>query len=136
MDKQKGNINNLKPFKKGQSGNPGGRPKMPDDVRSAKIETKITIARLLNEYLAITLDELQARLRDPKTPNLELMVGKIVAETIKTGDNTRLNFILDRMIGKVTDKVEHAFPKPTVIKLLGDEGSLVLGSEKIDEDDI
>jgi Family of unknown function (DUF5681) len=30
-----GPTNNLKPFKKGQSGNPGGRPKIPDEVKEA-----------------------------------------------------------------------------------------------------
>ena len=39
--KKDGNIENLKPFKKGQSGNPNGRPKMPD--------LKEAISKILSE---------------------------------------------------------------------------------------
>ena len=45
-------------------------------------------------------------MKDPNTKALELLIGKIMAEAISKGDHMRMNFILDRMIGKVKDVVE------------------------------
>lgn len=46
-----------KPFEKGKSGNPGGRPRVPDDVREA--------AKALT---ALALDTLEKIIRDDETP--------------------------------------------------------------------
>lgn len=44
----RGNTDNLKPFKKGQSGNPNGRPKIPEEVRdAARAHTQAAIDTLV-----------------------------------------------------------------------------------------
>lgn len=40
---------NLKPFRKGQSGNPGGRPKLPEEINAAaRAHTKKAISTLVD----------------------------------------------------------------------------------------
>ena len=41
-----------------------------------------------------------------KTPTIDLMIIKIITTAINKGDQTRLNFLLDRTIGKVKDNVD------------------------------
>jgi len=120
-------------FKPGQSGNPKGRPKLPEDVLESRKQNTVSVARILNKFMNMNIEELKLLMNDKKTQNLELMIGRIIIEAIKTGDYTRLNFILDRSIGKIVDKMEIKVPKPTMVKLL-DGSAILLGNEKEDEE--
>lgn len=119
-------------FKPGTSGNPSGRPKLPEDIANARKQNANSVARILNAFMNMSLDDLKKLMASPATPTLELMIGRVVVESIKSGDQTRLNFILDRSIGKVVDKMEVALPKPTLVKLL-DSPAILLGHEKDEE---
>lgn len=121
-------------FKPGQSGNPSGRPKLPEDIKKSRRMNQIEVARILNRFVNLSLDELKAEMNNPETRAMELMIGKVMIKAMTDGDHTRFNFILDRMIGKVTDKVEHTLPKPTVIKLVDEDAAVVLGHEKGEEE--
>jgi hypothetical protein len=87
MAKKANNVQNLRPFKKGESGNPSGRPpKLPE------------------------IDEMLARVLQTKTHNglsraeniLRLMAIK--AET----DVRAAELILDRAYGKIKQQTEHS----------------------------
>lgn len=93
-------------FKKGQSGNPNGRPKMPKELREAKRMRKTEFIGLLVKYLGHTLEELGAAKKDKKTPAIDRIVIAIVLNAIKHGDYKRLDFLMDRIIGKVQAKVD------------------------------
>jgi len=92
-------------FKPGQSGNPSGRPKMPKELKEAKTLNQIQVAQLLNKFTHMTAKQLEERFNDPNATTMELMICKIVHQAIKTGDQARMNFLLDRMVGKVADNV-------------------------------
>lgn len=92
-------------FQPGQSGNPNGRPRLPEDLKAARRLNKVELDRILNEYLHMSLNEIKERASNPDTPALEVMVAKVVAEAIKRGDEKRLGFILDRLVGPVKTKV-------------------------------
>lgn len=99
------NPNPLNQFKPGISGNPSGRPALPEEIKEARKINKIEFERVLNEMIYMNLSELKSRADNPETPVVELLVAKILAEGIKRGDEKRLGFILDRLIGPVKTKV-------------------------------
>jgi hypothetical protein len=105
-----------KPFQKGQSGNPGGRTKLPDDIKQARKLNQIELERIVNRYLYLDRNELNERVKDPKTPMLEMMVASIIAQAAQKGDQQRLEFILSRLIGKVKDQLVVTTPEPYLVK--------------------
>lgn len=98
-------------FKPGKSGNPNGRPTLPEDIKQARALNKIELDRMLNEMIHLTKAELQAKIADPKTTALELMACSVVAKGVQGGDHMRLGFLLDRLVGKVKDQVEVSSPE-------------------------
>ena len=78
------NLQNLKPFKKGQSGNPNGRPKLPD----------------IKEALELLLSDVESG----KT-KLEMVINALYKRAIK-GDVRAIQELLDRMYGKAQQKTD------------------------------
>jgi len=74
-----------KRWKKGQSGNPKGRPKS---------------GFALNEYIT---DLANVELEDKKTM-LEAVVGKVYEEALD-GNMTAINFLADRILGKPSQQI-------------------------------
>lgn len=105
-------------FKPGESGNPYGRPRLPGAVAEARKLNKVELERILNKYIYLNMQEMQFCANDPTTPAIDLIVIKMVLESIKRGDHVRLETILNRLVGKVADKAE----------ITGAEGSPLFGS--------
>ena len=104
------NEKNLKPFKKGQSGNPKGRPK--GSLDSATIIRKWLEAK--SEYTnPITKKKELGQLFD------EVVIG-LIAKARK-GDARAFEALLDRAEGRVTQK--HEIKEAPKIKLKIDRGS-------------
>lgn len=99
-----------RPFEKGKSGNPGGRTKMPEDLREARKINQIELERAINHYFYMTKDALRAALVDKDTPIIELIVGTIMAKAVAHGDHQRLEFILCRMLGRTKQQIEVTGP--------------------------
>ena len=86
---------NLKPFKKGQSGNPGGRPKW----------------KHLTEMLK----------REENQPKLEALV-RVGYDKALEGDMRAVEFIADRLEGKVATRLQVEQPTDKPIKVFDIEG--------------
>ncbi len=95
----------LKPhqFKKGQTGNPGGRPKIPDDIRKAANVTTEQFVKTASEFLLMDRTELTKVLQNPEASMIELLIGGILAKAVKDHDSTRAEWIIARTIGKAKD---------------------------------
>lgn len=94
-----------KDFKKGNPGGPG-RPRTPPELKVARKLTKTAFEEICNRFIHMTKEEIKEARKDPSRTQLELIVIAIVEKAIDWGDTSKLNFILARLIGNVTEKVE------------------------------
>lgn len=91
----KPDISNLQPFKKGQSGNPNGRPK-----------GALSRSTLVKKWLLAKEDSV-----NPITNKVERMTQADIAtlaliQKAKNGDVNAFKELMDSGFGKVTDKIE------------------------------
>lgn len=91
-----------RPFPKGVSGNPKGRPKDPIELILTKQMSQAEFRIMMNKILQAKPEDL----KDFRGTALERAIASIVEHAIKTGDPTRIEFFLQRMFGKVPDKIE------------------------------
>lgn len=91
---------NLKPWKPGQSGNPSGKPKIPEHLRAIHSLTQQEVTKIVSKYARMTLDELEAAVEARKASAVEMCVAKIFLKSMEYGDYSRLQFLLDRAIGR------------------------------------
>ena len=94
------------PFEPGKSGNPKGRPPLPDDVKEARKLTKIEFERIANKYIHMTRAELKVAAKEPEATAMDRMVIKIIVDAVKFGKIYNIEFLLDRLVGKVIEKRE------------------------------
>ncbi len=105
----------------------GGQPQ---DLADARKLTKAKLTGLLNKHLWYTKDEAKVVVQDPDTPMLEILIASIVNKAIVQGDEKRLNFILDRLIGKpeIEVKIDAYMHK---LKQLTDKEMIQAGTDAI-----
>ena len=116
-------------FKPGESGNPeGGRRHNPDLRRLKKLTTE-EVLEIGSFLLSNNIAKLQAMtddaIQNPRSrhSSLKIWIARVVLQGSKKGDAKALELVLNRLIGKVPDKME--FPnlnKPQVIITLPDNG--------------
>lgn len=86
----------LKPWVPGQSGNPGGRPKLPEELRLIRSLTQEELSKYVSKYSRMAPDALDVLVEARSIPMLELAIARIFQESALKGDFTRLGFLLDR----------------------------------------
>lgn len=91
---------NATSFKKGQSGNPAGRPVVPPDIKAARQVNQIEVERILNHVSFLPVEQINKLVKDEKAPALLVGAAKIMQKLVKYGDLWAASFILDRMIGR------------------------------------
>lgn len=79
---------------------------MPSDIKEARILNQIEIQRVLNDLISCSREDLKNKLADVKSSMLTLIVGSILTNAANKGDPVRLNFILDRLIGKAKETID------------------------------
>lgn len=94
-------------FQPGESGNPNGRPPIPEEIKKARLLNKVHVEELLNKFLNWPLQDLVTFSQKKESPVLELLVARILLEAIKKGDQVRLEFLFQRLIGKVKEEFDH-----------------------------
>ena len=99
-------------FKKGKSGNDIGRPIEPKEVQLAKTLNREFVASKMTELLRKPLSELQEISQDWDEQAIDCWLAKIITMGVATGDAIRLNFMFDRIIGKVTEIKEVQILEP------------------------
>jgi len=116
-DKQQGNSKKIvgRPFKKGQSGNPNGRPKkevcIPDILRS-----------ILHEEIG----------EDEKITRLEAILKKVVKMAYE-GDHWAIGYLSDRTEGRALDRIEATINQEPITVLKIATGNHATGSDATDD---
>lgn len=100
------NEQNLKPFKKGQSGNPKGRPKK--YVLSLKKEGyKLTeINDTIQSMVSMNIEELKKVYENDNSTILEKTVAAALKNGLKKGDLNNLETLMNRLYGKPKEKMD------------------------------
>lgn len=93
-----------KDFQPGQSGNPAGRKKLPPEVREAAKLTKAEVEATLGKFLKMSPAEFAEAKKSPATMG-DFWIISVMSHGISKGDQMRLNFMYERLIGKVKDEV-------------------------------
>jgi len=80
--------------------------KSPPELKEARLQNASQFESTIYLYMNAPIEKLKEILKDPTTPARDLVVIRILVLAIEKGDHARLNFLLERTIGKVADKHE------------------------------
>lgn len=91
-------------FQKGKSGNPGGRPKLPERLAKVRKLTRDEVNLTFAKYCQMTFPDMNAILSHPEKrnsiPMLDLWICTGIANGVKTGDWKNMVIMFDRIFGK------------------------------------
>ena len=88
-----------KPFVKGRSGNPNGRPKLSDEERNARESSRREIAATWERLKAMKVSDLQ-KIDKAKMTVVEAWMIKAMLRGIQSGDTSDLHKFYDRLLGR------------------------------------
>jgi len=115
------NPDNLKPWPKGVSGNPGGQYKLPAELKAIKALTHREVNRLISRYARMNQAEIESSIQDENLPILDVAICSVFQKSVKFGDFTRLSFLLDRCVGKAKEIVPEDDDREELQKLTMNE---------------
>lgn len=106
VKKPRGKPENVERFKwkKGQSGNPAGRAKIPEDVKVARKLTQVEFERICYNLMCMSTGRLAELVKSERTPVLTALVARILEKGIHDSSKAELNFFIERFLGKVPDQ--------------------------------
>ena len=120
-------------FKKGEVANPKGRPKVPEEIRMMKKFNREWVEVHITEMLKKSVTEIEEILKNKDHMSIDHFIARIILMGIIKGDSMRLNFLFDRVIGKVTNVEEIKISKPFMIESLDGNKTITLGSDEVRE---
>lgn len=90
-------------FKKGQSGNPGGRPSLSTETRLARKMSLESYVSHLSQLIEMPHEELEKIAADKKQPMMKIIIAKFLIDGAKNNNYHQLEKLTERMWGKVPD---------------------------------
>ena len=93
-------------FKPGVVSNPGGRPKLPDDIKEARKVSQFEFERIVNRYLFIPPAEIKEDLERKDATAFEHLLGGIIHKAIVKRDERKAEWLLSRTLGKMRERLE------------------------------
>jgi hypothetical protein len=102
-------------FKSGQSGNPNGRPKLPDELKDFR---KATVKEF-KDAVKIILYATEQYANDILNDENESLLNKTLAQGMlacaKSGDVQKLTYYTDRAFGKPKESVDVNLSRPSIL---------------------
>ena len=99
-------IPNNKPFEKGQSGNPNGRPRKYVTLLVDQGYKRSEINDTIQAMMAMTMDELKTVYENPKATILEKTIAGAMRKSLEKGTLYSLETLLSRVYGLPKQEVE------------------------------
>lgn len=93
-----------------------GAPKLPEAVRDLRKLTVEEVELMISTLLTATESEIEAVKEDPATPVIKKIVCNVLGRTYETGSMGQFDMLLNRVIGKVKEKIEHEIIKPSILE--------------------
>ena len=97
---------NLKPFKKGQSGNPNGRPKKWVSTLRDSGYKMSEVRDCILVMMAMTMDELKDAFENKNATALEKTVAGAIRKSITKGSLYSMETLMDRVFGKPRETID------------------------------
>lgn len=91
-------------WKPGQTGNPGGRPPNPIPNVLRKM-TNQQLVRIIKAVVKGNIDEIKRIAKDPMSSGMEVAVAMCFSKAAERGDWNTIEKMLERIVGKVPDKL-------------------------------
>lgn len=99
------NLQNLKPFKPGQSGNPNGRPKMRKDLHVVQKLSQTELEAIFHKYAQMPAYEVMQLVKDGNVPFIDHAVLTVM-QMCHEKNIKAVELLMNRMVGKVKDVQE------------------------------
>lgn len=114
-----------------------GRPKesdVPPEIKFAAKLSKDWVTSKMAAFLRMPVEQLKDVTSDDRRDSVDWWIARIVEKGIKGGDYKALDFMFDRLIGKVSDPEEIDASKPIIIKTIdGKQIELKMSDQKVEE---
>ncbi len=78
-----------------------GRPALPSDIKDARSLNRQEVERTINSFLYMNKVDIEKKLSDKTTTMLEALVGSIILKALATGDQNRMNFLIEQVLGSL-----------------------------------
>jgi hypothetical protein len=100
------NKENLKPFKKGESGNPNGRPRKYVSLLKEQGYKLAEINDTIQAMMSMDLEELKTVWDNPKATILEKTIAAAMRKSLEKGSLYSLETLLTRVYGKPKEQMD------------------------------
>lgn len=99
-------------FPAGNKANPKGGGALSPDIKKIRRLTTEEVHYVGSLVLSRDMETIDKIANDPKQPALRAWIAEIVASGHRGGNVNKFNALLDRLIGKVSDKVDITVKSP------------------------
>jgi hypothetical protein len=101
------NGGTLKPFEKGESGNPNGRPKKYVSALKEQGYKNSEINDCILVMISMDLDELKEVWQNPRATILEKTIANALRKSLEKGSLYSIEVLLSRAVGKPKESIDH-----------------------------